>query len=252
LCDIQGASTDGADIEKEVSKMTDYVLIHGAWHGSWCWTRVRHLLAAGAHRVFTPTLTGVGERSHLLSRDVGLDTHVADVANLMIWENLRDIVLVGHSYGGVVARHVADRMPDRIRSLIYLDAFVPDDGKALHDYLPDNGKHFRELAVAHGDGWKVPPPPSEFFAVNAADAAWVDRQCTMHPLSSLESPARISGACDGIATIGYILASGFDGPFGQFYAKAGERRWWREELACGHDVMLDMPHELATLLLRKT
>jgi pimeloyl-ACP methyl ester carboxylesterase len=140
--DIQGASTDGADIDKEISKMTDYVLIHGAWHGSWCWTRVRHLLAASAHRVFTPTLTGVGERSHLLSRDVGLDTHVADVAN-----------------GGIVARHVADRMPERIRSLIYLDAFVPDDGKALLDYLPDNGKQLRELAVAHGDGWKVPPPP---------------------------------------------------------------------------------------------
>jgi pimeloyl-ACP methyl ester carboxylesterase len=232
--------------------MTDYVLIHGAWHGSWCWTRVRHLLAEGAHRVFTPTLTGVGERSHLLSRDVGLDTHVADVANLIMWENLRDIVLVGHSYGGVVARHVADRMPDRIRSLIYLDAFVPDNGKALHDYLPDNGEQFRELAVAHGDGWKVPPPPAAFFAVNAADAAWVDRQCTMHPLSTFESPARITGPCDGIGTIGYILASCFDGPFGQFYAKAGERRWWREELACGHDVMLDMPNELTTLLLRKT
>jgi pimeloyl-ACP methyl ester carboxylesterase len=93
---VQVASCHGADI-KEYSAMTDYVLIHGAWHGSWCWARVRRLLAAGAHRVFTPTLTGVGERSHLLSRDVGLDTHVADVANLMIWENLRDIVLVGHS-----------------------------------------------------------------------------------------------------------------------------------------------------------
>jgi hypothetical protein len=74
----------------------------------------------------------------------------------------------------------------------------------------------------------------------------------MHPLSSFESPARISGACDGIATIGYILARGFDGPFGQFYAKAAEHRWWREELACGHDVMLDMPNELTTLLLRET
>jgi pimeloyl-ACP methyl ester carboxylesterase len=113
---------------------------------------VRRQLADAAHRVFTPTLTGVGERSHLLSRDVGLDTHIADVANLMIWEDLRNIVLVGHSYGGVVARHVADRMRDRIHSLVYLDAFVPDNGKAIFDYLPDGGNSDRELAVAYGEG----------------------------------------------------------------------------------------------------
>jgi pimeloyl-ACP methyl ester carboxylesterase len=232
--------------------MTDFVLIHGAWHGSWCWVRVRRLLTAAGHRVFTPTLTGVGERSHLLSRVVGLDTHIADVTNLMIWEDLRDIVLVGHSYGGVVVRHAADQMPDRIRSLVYLDAFVPENGKALFDYLPDHGKALRDLAVAHGDGWKVPPIPASVFAVNAADSAWVDRQCTMRPLASIETPARISGACDAIANIGYILARGYDGHFGQFYAKAAERGWWREELACGHDVMLDMPNELTTLLLQRT
>jgi pimeloyl-ACP methyl ester carboxylesterase len=232
--------------------MTDYVLVHGAWHGSWCWTRVRDRLAAGGHRVFTPTLTGVGERSHLLSRDVGLETHVADVANLMLWEDLRDVVLVGHSYGGVVVRHIADRAPDRIRSLVYLDAFVPDDGKACHDYLADSVQdNFRQLAATYGDGWKVPPPPAEFFGVNSEDAAWVTRQCTMHPLSTFDSPAQISGAGDSIASIGYIMASRYDGPFGQFYAKAGERGWWREELACGHDVMIDMPGELTTLLLRK-
>ena len=142
--------------------------------------------------------------------------------------------------------------PDRIRSLVYLDAFVPENGKTLFDYLPDNGEGDRKLAVAHGDGWRVPPRPASFLAVNAADAAWVDRQCTMHPLSSFEAPAQISGACDDIAKIGYILASGFEGPFGQFYAKAGERRWWQEELACGHDVMLDMPNELTALLLQRT
>jgi pimeloyl-ACP methyl ester carboxylesterase len=229
--------------------MTDYVLIHGAWWGSWSWARVRRLLAAEAHRVFTPTLTGLGERSHLLSRDVGLDTHIADVTNLMIWEDLRDIVLVGHSYGGVVARHVADRMPDRIHSLVYLDAFVPDDGKALRDYLPDSGKSFRELAVAHGDGWKIPPPAASFFGVNAADADWVERQCTMHPLSTLEVPARITGACDRLPEIGYIRARDSGNLFAQFYAQAAERHWWQAELACGHGVVLNMPNELTFLLL---
>jgi pimeloyl-ACP methyl ester carboxylesterase len=232
--------------------MADYVLIHGAWHGSWSWTRVRRLLAAEGHRVFTPTLTGIGERSHLLSRDVGLDTHIADVANLMIWEDLGEIVLVGHSYGGAVARHVADRMPERIRSLVYLDAFVPDNGKAVCDYLPDNGKTYRELAMAHGDGWKVPPPPVSFIGVNAADAGWVERQLTMHPLSTLEAPAQISGACDHIPAIGYIGAGGHDGPFGRFYAQAGERGWWQAHLACSHEVPLDMPNELTALLLRQT
>jgi pimeloyl-ACP methyl ester carboxylesterase len=187
-----------------------------------------------------------------LSRDVGLDTHIMDVVNLLIWEDLRDIVLIGHSYGGIVVRHVADRLPDRVRSLVYLDASIPEDGKSVADYLPDAGKRHREEALAHGDGWKVPPLPASVFAVNAADAAWVDRQCTLHPLSSFEAPARLSGACDGLATIGYILARGWDGPFRQFYELAAKRRWWREELACGHDAMLDMPGDLAALLLQRT
>jgi pimeloyl-ACP methyl ester carboxylesterase len=232
--------------------MTDFVLIHGAWHGSWSWSRVRRLLAAEGHRVFTPTLTGVGERSHLLSRDVGLDTHIADVTNLMIWEELRDVVLVAHSYGGFIARHVADQMSDRIRALVYLDAFVPENGKALCDYMPDGGKGFRDQAAAHGDGWKVPPIPAAAFAVNATDADWVDRQCTMHPLSTLETPARISGACDQIENIGYIAATGSEGPFRQFSDAAAKRGWWLERLPCGHEVVLDMPNALATLLLKRT
>jgi len=184
------------------------------------------------HQVFTPTLTGLGERSHLLSRDVGLDTHVADVANLMIWEDLRDVVLVGASYGGAVVRHFADRMPDRIRSLVYLDAFVPRTAKRFSTTCPIAREH-----AATGCGprrWLEDSPiPASVFAVNAADAAgWtVSARCTRCPVG--EAPAQISGACDDIASIGYILARGYDGPFGQFYAKAGERLCGRRSFHAG-------------------
>lgn len=231
--------------------MTDYVLVHGAWHGGWCWSRIRRKLTDKGHGVYTPTLTGLGDRTHLLSRDVDLETHINDVANLLIWEDLRDIVLVGHSYGGCVVRHVADRFPDRIRSLIYLDAFIPEDGESALNYMPGSGQDHRELALLHGDGWKVPPIPASVFAVNAADAAWVDSRCTMHPLSSFETPASLTGACDRVPDIGFVFATGWDGPFEQFRSVAKNRRWWCEDFACGHDVMLDKPNELTDLLLAR-
>lgn len=233
--------------------MTNFVLVHGAWHGSWCWSRVRRLLTASGHEVFTPTLTGLGERSHLLSRAVGLDTHVDDIASLLTWEDLHDVVLVGHSYGGIVVRHIADRMAERIRALVYLDAFVPDDGKSLIDYVPDAQRDaFREQAQRHGDGWKVPPIPAAAFGVNAADAERVDRKCTMHPLACFEAPTQIGSPHHRVTNIGYISATGFDGPFEQFAEMAVRRGWWHEPLACGHDVMLDMPNELCTILLQRT
>src|SRR3954454_10264596 len=118
--------------------------------------------------------------------------------------------------------------------------FVPDNGKALFDYVPDKGKKFRKLAAANGDGWKLPPPPASLMAVNAADADWGDRQCTMQPLSTFAAPTQISGACDTLPKIGYIWARGYASPyFDEIYALTGERRWWPEEFACGHDVMLD-------------
>src|SRR5437762_6823714 len=149
--------------------MTSFVLTHGAWHGSWCWKRVRRLLQAQGHDVFTPTLTGVGERSHLLSRDVNLETHIDDVTNVIRWEELSDVVLCGHSYGGAVISGVADRVPNRIGALVYLDAFVLENGQSLHDTLPPAQRTLQiELAGRHGDGWKVPPIPGEVFNVNAA------------------------------------------------------------------------------------
>src|SRR5437867_644691 len=141
--------------------MTSFGLVHGAWHGSWCWKRVRRSLQARGHEVFTPTLTGVGERSHLLSRDVSLETHILDVVNLIECEELSGIVLCGHSYGGCVISGVADRIPDRIRSLVYLDAFVLEDGENLLQHVPEEQRiQLIEGANQSGDGWKVPPIPA--------------------------------------------------------------------------------------------
>lgn len=231
--------------------MSTFVLVHGAWHGSWCWKRVRSALQARGHAVFTPTLTGVGERSHLLSKEVDLETHIADVANLIRWEEMRDIVLCGHSYAGCLISAVADRMPDRIAALVYLDAFVPANGQSLHDTLPAEVRDAQVAAARQsGEGWKVPPITGEMFNVNMKDRAWMDRQCTVQSLATFQQPLRLSGAIDRIRNVTYILADGWNpSPFPQFFAKANSRGWKTLTMHCGHDVMLDMPEAVTEALL---
>jgi len=231
--------------------MSTFVLVHGAWHGSWCWKRVRALLQAQGHAVFTPTLTGVGERSHLLTPQVNLETHIDDVVNLIRWEELTDVVLCGHSYGGAVVRGAADRIPERIASLVYLDAFVLENGQSLHDTLPAAHREMQlEGARMAGDGWKVPPIPAEAFHVNEKDAEWVNRQCTMQPLATFQQPLAFTGQEDQIKNITFIWAQGFvDSPFPPFYEKAKARGWKTHTVPCGHDVMLDIPEELTRLLV---
>jgi pimeloyl-ACP methyl ester carboxylesterase len=190
--------------------MATFVLVHGAWHGSWCWKRVRKALQAQGHDVFTPTLTGVGERSHLLSPQVNLETHILDVENLLRWEDLSDVVLCGHSYGGCVIGAVADRVPERIRSLVYLDAFVLESGESLTHHLPERAqKQMRDDAQAVGDGFKVAPIPAEVFQVNEADRDWVNRQCTMQPLATFEQCIQMSGGAQAITDVTYIWQPDF-------------------------------------------
>jgi pimeloyl-ACP methyl ester carboxylesterase len=225
--------------------MTTFILVHGAWHGSWCWKRVRSALQQQGHEVFTPTLTGIGERAHLLSPDVNLQTHVNDVLNLIRWEELDDFVLCGHSYGGMVVSGVADRIPERIRSLVFLDAFVPDTGQCLEDFAPTS----EEQLV---DGWKCRPISAEFFAVNPADRDWVDRQCTLQSRACFNQPLHLTGGLARIQRVAYIYASGWAGgqsPFFPFYEKARSRRWTTHQIDCGHDVMLDRPDAFTKLLM---
>ena len=231
--------------------MSVYVLVHGAWGGSWCWKAVRKELQARGHEVFTPTLSGVGERSHLLSRQVDLNTHIADVVNLIVWEELSDVVLCGHSYGGCVVTGVADRIPDRISALVYVDAFVPESGQSLHDTLPIEQKDAQVRgAVESGDGWKVPPIAAEVFNVNSKDRAWVDAQRTPQSLATFQQPLQLTGAIERIKNVTYILATGWDhSPFLQFYEKANAKGWKTLTMPCGHDIQMDQPGELLEVLL---
>jgi pimeloyl-ACP methyl ester carboxylesterase len=201
--------------------------------------------------VFTPTLTGVAERSHLLSPHVNLDTHIEDVVNLIRWEDLRRVVLCGHSYGGCVITGVADRLPDRIGALVYLDAFVPEDGQSLFDVLPGFYKTSQlEAARRDGEGWKVPPIPAEVFNVNTGDVEWVNRQCTIQPIATFQQPLKLSGSGDPLKRVTFILATGFaNSPFTVFYDRAKARGWNTLTVSCGHDVMLDRPEELTRVLL---
>jgi len=231
--------------------MSTYVLVHGAWHGSWCWKRVRRALQALGHEVFTPTLTGVADHSHLLSRQVDLETHITDVVNLMRWEELSDVVLCGHSYGGCVISGVADRIPDRIGALVYLDAFLLENGQCLHDTLPTPMRDTQlEQSRSIGEGWKVPPIPAEVFHLNAHDRDWVNRQCTMEPLATFQQRLHLTGENAKIENITFILATGWSpSPFPPFYEKAKTKGWRTVTMECGHDVMLDLPEELTRELL---
>jgi pimeloyl-ACP methyl ester carboxylesterase len=199
--------------------------------------------------VFTPTLTGVGERSHLISPQVNLDTHVADVVNLIRWEELTDVVLCGHSYGGCVITGVADRVPERLQSLVYLDAFILENGQSLHDVLPrEVGDVQARGAREAGDGWRVPPITAEFFQVNITDRAWVDRQCTPQPLATFQQRLRVDKAFPA-SKITHVLATGYEhSPFPPYHEIARAKGWKTLTIDCGHDVMLDKPAELVSML----
>jgi pimeloyl-ACP methyl ester carboxylesterase len=161
--------------------MATFVLVAGAWHGGWCWKRVRPLLRKAGHEVFTPTLTGLGERVHLLSPEVDLETHVTDIVNVLKYEDLTDVVLVGHSYSGVVVGVVSHRVPERIAQVIYLDALVPENGKSIRDLHADHGLHesvqrARQRLETEPDGWKDAPPAPDapvLGVTEQADIAWM-------------------------------------------------------------------------------
>jgi pimeloyl-ACP methyl ester carboxylesterase len=227
-----------------------FVLVHGAWHGGWCWRRVADLLEAKGHKVYAPTLTGVGDRAHLLDARTDLSTHIADIVNLIKWEGLAGIVLCGHSYGGFVVSGVAEQAADKIHSIVFLDAFLPQDGERMVDVTSPHSRALMEPLIARGET-VMAPIPAAVFRVNERDQAWVDSQCTPHPLASMAEPIRLTGARERIAKKAYIRASAYPSPsFDAAAERARADKTWRSyALPCGHNVMLDMPEKLAEILL---
>jgi pimeloyl-ACP methyl ester carboxylesterase len=228
--------------------MATFLLVHGAWHGAWCWRRVARLLTRAGHEVFAPTLTGLCERSHLLTRDIDLDTHILDIVNELKWQELKDVVLVGHSYGGMVISGVAERMEKTIASFVMLDAFMPENGQSVVDIWPSA---MREglLAAERAGASVVPPRPAESFKVNDEDRAWVDAQCTPQPIKSFLQELRLTGARERIAKKSYVRATGVSIPYlDAGLASARQNGWRTYEVPCGHDVMLDMPERLVEIL----
>jgi pimeloyl-ACP methyl ester carboxylesterase len=239
--------------------MATFLLIHGACHGGWCWRYVAERLHGAGHVVFAPSLTGLGDRAHLLTRAVDLETHVADVIGVLEAEELEDVVLVGHSYGGMVIAPAADRAANRIRSLVFLDAHVPEDGKSCFDLmLPERAQGMRRHAETAGQGWLLPPVPSAAFGVTgAADRAWVDRRTGPHPIATMAQPARLGSAWLAIRKT-YILCeapyasigSSSPNPFPAYAARLRQAPGWTvRTLPCGHDAMIAMPDALTKLLL---
>jgi pimeloyl-ACP methyl ester carboxylesterase len=229
-----------------------FVLVHGAWSGGWCYHKVAARLRAQGYAVFTPTLTGQGERSHLLAKQpVNLSLHIDDVLNVFHYENLSGVVLAGHSYGGMVITGVADRIAEHISTLVYLDAFLPEDGQSLFDInIPANSQRFIVSAGTIG-GLAVPSPPAAFFNVNAADAARVDELATPFPLGAFTEKIKLTGAHKKIAKRVYVHATVLprESPFRPFYERVkADPNWQTHALACGHHVMLDEPERTTEIL----
>lgn len=231
-----------------------FVLVHGAWHGGWCYRDMAAELRRADHIVYTPTLSGLGERSHLGVNIVNLDLHIEDVVNVLRFEELMDVVLVGHSYGGMVITGVADRVAERISTLVYLDAFVPEnDGDSV---LKLQGASVGQATAIMGtDGWSVAPQAAETLGVKAANRERIDRLCTRQPLAPMLQELRLTGKHRSIANRHFVFAKGWGGPdaitpFRPFYDKLRNNPDWKVHVVDhGHDMMVDAPAETADLLM---
>jgi pimeloyl-ACP methyl ester carboxylesterase len=232
--------------------MTTFVLVHGAWSGAHCFHKVRPLLRGAGHEVFTPSLTGIGERVHLASPQVNLSTHIRDVVNLVLYEDLSSIVLLGFSYGGMVVTGALEHIAERVSHLVYLDAFVPSDGDSVLAMLG----HQLPTAITVGEAWFIPPTAREYDDPN--EAAFANPRRTPQPLACFTESVRVRRPLEGFAfSRSYIKATGEakDAPgTSAFWAAAARAQasdaWSYHEVATNHMIPQNRPQALAEILLK--
>jgi pimeloyl-ACP methyl ester carboxylesterase len=241
--------------------VSTFVLVHPAWFGGWCWKKIALPLRARGHDVHTPTLTGLGDRAHLAAPGVGLGTHVDDVVNLLTFEDLDDVTLVGNSSAGTVITAVADRIPERVSRVIYLDAFVPSDGQSTLDLIAAERREIMErLVETEGDGWALPrfaPPPWEEFVPAAwqvtdeADLRWVLPRLRPTPFLHFTQPLEIRRPDDEQPARVYIRCRGFPHPGFDRHALAAQTSpgWTSRDLDTSHLPYITDPEPLTAILL---
>lgn len=233
------------------SPQATILVCHGAWGGGWSWKKMHPLMQVADIRLLTPTYTGLGERAHLANPLIDLETHIEDILNVIKYEDLGDVALLGHSYGGMVATAVADRARDRVAQLIYLDAFVPENLQCLLDLLPDTERHRLREAAASGDGWRVPPNPTP-PDTSAADLEWLTPRRVHMPIKCFETKLRLY---NGEPTMprSYIYATRAAplNAFGPFARRAKSEPGWRYfEIDASHSPGVTAPEALTALLKR--
>jgi pimeloyl-ACP methyl ester carboxylesterase len=224
-------------------------LVHGSCHGGWCWKKVTPLLRNNGNVVYTPTLTGLGERTHLASKDIGLDTHILDIVEVFEYEDLDDVILVGHSYGGMVIGGVADKVPKRIKRLVYLDGYIPQDKKSAFDIIPGLEAIYKERTLKElGKEWLVAPyEPQVWGVTDPADIKWVKPRLSPMPWHTHDQEASLANSEAINIPKSYISCTEYDN-FHFMAQRAKSAGWGYHELKTGHDAMITVPMELAELI----
>jgi len=248
---VASGATAQAGNERKQPKKT-FVLIHGAWHGGWCWSKVTDSLLSKGHKVYAPSLTGNGDRSHLLSKEINLDTHIADIVNLFKWEDLKDVCLVAHSYGGWPVSGALEEVYPLVSSLVLLDAFKPENGQKGMDYASEFSRKSLADAIAKGEAGRKPPSANS-FSIFEKDLPWLQEKMTPQPNGVAIQPIRLSGARDKVSKKTYIRAPHYpQAAFDQALAQCKSDPSWKTVVMndTGHDVMVDQPERLVDILLQ--